>query len=76
MLAPSCASVRHRAQSTRLAQQLDSLFGGRVVSEPERRIRTQGPTATEFHLSNNTGFPPGEYKVAAASVSEKLGASG
>jgi hypothetical protein len=39
------------------------LFGGRVVSEPERRIRTQGPTATEFHLSNNTGFPPGEYKV-------------
>jgi hypothetical protein len=39
------------------------LFGGRVVSEPERRIQTQGPTATEFHLSNNTGFPPGEYKV-------------
>lgn len=39
------------------------LFGGRVVSEPERRIRTQGPTATEFHLNNNTGFSPGEYKV-------------
>lgn len=39
------------------------LFGGRVVSEPERRIRTPGPTATEFHLSNNSGFPPGEYKV-------------
>jgi hypothetical protein len=39
------------------------LFGSRVVSEPERQVRTQGPAATEFHLSNTTGFPPGEYKV-------------
>ena len=39
------------------------LFGGRVVSEPERRISTRGPEATEFHISNTSGFPPGEYTV-------------
>jgi hypothetical protein len=38
-------------------------FGGRVVSEPERDVTTQGPAVTEFHLTNTSGFPPGEYSV-------------
>jgi len=39
------------------------LFAGRVVSEPEQHVTYQGPAATEFHIQNNTGFPPGEYSV-------------
>ena len=39
------------------------LYAGQVVSEPEREVSYQGPAATEFHLQNSAGFPPGEYKV-------------
>lgn len=39
------------------------LYAGRVVSEPEREVAYQGPAATEFHLRNTSGFPPGEYTV-------------
>ena len=39
------------------------LYAGRVVSEPEKRVSYQGPASTEFHLQNNSGFPPGEYTV-------------
>ena len=39
------------------------LYAGRVVSEPERDVTYQGPAATEFHIQNTSGFPPGEYTV-------------
>lgn len=39
------------------------LFAGRVVSEPEQQVSYKGPAATEFHLHNTSGFPPGDYSV-------------
>jgi hypothetical protein len=39
------------------------LYRGRVVSEPEQDVSYQGPAATEFHIQNSGGFPPGEYSV-------------
>jgi hypothetical protein len=39
------------------------LFAGRVISEPTRDVRYQGAASTEFHLQNNSGFPPGDYAV-------------
>jgi hypothetical protein len=39
------------------------LYRGRVVSEPEQDVSYQGPAATEFHIQNSGGFPPGEYTV-------------
>jgi hypothetical protein len=39
------------------------LYAGRVVSEPQQDVSYQGAAATEFHLQNNAGFPPGDYSV-------------
>jgi hypothetical protein len=39
------------------------LYGGRVVSEPERHVTYQGSASTEFHIQNTSGFPPGDYTV-------------
>jgi hypothetical protein len=39
------------------------LYRGRVVSEPVQDVSYQGPAATEFHIQNSGGFPPGEYSV-------------
>jgi hypothetical protein len=39
------------------------LYAGRVISEPEQKVRYQGPAATEFHLQRSEGFPPGDYTV-------------
>ena len=39
------------------------LYAGRLVSEPEEKVTCKGPAATEFHIQNNTGFPPGEYSI-------------
>jgi len=38
-------------------------YAGRVVSEPTRDVTYNGPAATEFHIVNSGGFPPGDYKV-------------
>jgi len=38
-------------------------YGGRVIDEPEKRVRYHGAAATEFHLQSAGGFPPGEYQV-------------
>lgn len=38
-------------------------YAGRVVGEPTKPVRGAG--ATEFHLQNAGGFPPGEYSVEA-----------
>ena len=39
------------------------VFGGQVVSEAMREVSYMRPAATEFHLQNSGGFPPGEYRV-------------
>jgi hypothetical protein len=39
------------------------MYAGRVVSEPTRDVSYNGAAATEFHLENSSGFPPGDYSV-------------
>ncbi len=39
------------------------MYAGRVVSEPSKDVTYRGPAATEFHLVNSSGFPPGDYSV-------------
>lgn len=38
-------------------------YAGQVVSEPRKEIASKGAMATEFHIQNNAGFPPGDYSV-------------
>ena len=38
-------------------------YQGRVVDEPAKRASFTGAGATEFHLQNAGGFPPGDYEV-------------
>jgi hypothetical protein len=38
-------------------------YFGRVISEPTQDVSYRGAAATEFHLNNPSGFPPGDYKV-------------
>ena len=38
-------------------------YAGRVVSEPKQEVSYKGPAATEFHIQNSGGFPPGDYAV-------------
>ena len=38
-------------------------YAGRVVSEPSKDVSYKGPAATEFHIQNSSGFPPGNYSV-------------
>jgi hypothetical protein len=38
-------------------------YGGRVVSESEKKVAYKGQAATEFHFQSAGGFPPGDYKV-------------
>ena len=38
-------------------------FGSQMVSEANREVSYQREAATEFHLQNSGGFPPGDYSV-------------
>jgi hypothetical protein len=38
-------------------------YMGRVVGEPKKQVSFRGGGATEFHLQNAGGFPPGDYTV-------------
>lgn len=38
-------------------------YGGRPVSEETKSVSYRGEAATEFHMENSGGFPPGDYKV-------------
>jgi hypothetical protein len=38
-------------------------YAGRLVSEPSKDVSYKGPAATEFHIQNSSGFPPGDYSV-------------
>ena len=39
------------------------MYAGRVVGEPKKEVSYKGAAATEFHLQNAGGFPPGDYSV-------------
>ena len=39
------------------------MYGTRVIDEPTKAASFKGPGATEFHLQNSGGFPPGDYSV-------------
>jgi len=38
-------------------------YAGRVVSEDARDVSYRDTAATEFHIKNSSGFPPGDYGV-------------
>ena len=38
-------------------------YAGRLVSEESRQVSYRDHAATEFHIQNSSGFPPGEYSV-------------
>jgi hypothetical protein len=49
------------------------MYNGRVVSEPAREVSYTSDAATEFHIQNSGGFPPGDYKVEILVDGEKAG---
>jgi hypothetical protein len=38
-------------------------YAGRTVSEDIKRVSYRDSAATEFHITNSSGFPPGDYAV-------------
>jgi len=38
-------------------------YSGRLVSEDSRDVSYRDSAATEFHIKNSGGFPPGDYAV-------------
>jgi hypothetical protein len=38
-------------------------FAGRIVSEETKEVSYRDHAATEFHIQNSSGFPPGDYSV-------------
>ena len=39
------------------------IYAGQVISEPEQQVVYRDQAATEFHIQNSGGFPPGSYRV-------------
>ena len=39
------------------------LYAGQLISEPSRTVSYNGQAATEFHIQNSGGFPPGTYRI-------------
>jgi hypothetical protein len=38
-------------------------YAGRTVSEDTKKVSYRDNAATEFHITNSSGFPPGDYSV-------------
>jgi len=38
-------------------------YVGRLISEEPRKVSYADSAATEFHIKNSSGFPPGDYAV-------------
>jgi hypothetical protein len=38
-------------------------YAGRAVSEDTKKVSYADSAATEFHITNSSGFPPGDYAV-------------
>ena len=48
-------------------------YEGRVVGAPTKQVSLRGGGATEFHLQNAGGFPPGDYAVEAFLNGQSVG---
>lgn len=48
-------------------------YAGRVMGEPKKQVSLRGGGATEFHLQNAGGFPPGDYAVEAFLNGQSVG---
>ena len=48
-------------------------YSGRPVSDETKSVSYQGEAATEFHMENSGGFPPGDYKVEILVDDQKVG---
>ncbi len=48
-------------------------YGGRSVGEETKKVSYKGEAATEFHLQNSGGFPPGDYKVEVLLDGQSVG---
>jgi hypothetical protein len=51
-------------------------YAGRLVSEPQKTVSYKGDAATEFHIQNSGGFPPGDYKVEILLDGKPVGSRG
>jgi hypothetical protein len=51
-------------------------YAGRIVSEPQKSVTYKGDAATEFHIQNSGGFPPGDYKVEILLDGKPVGSRG
>lgn len=49
------------------------MYRGQVVGEPKEEVSYRDVAATEFHLQNVGGFPPGEYSVEAFLDGQSVG---
>ncbi len=49
------------------------MYGDRLISDPSKDVSYKGPAATEFHIQNSGGFPPGNYSVEAFLDGESVG---
>lgn len=38
-------------------------YAGQLISEPAQEVVYRDQAATEFHIQNSGGFPPGNYQV-------------
>ena len=58
-------TTRFRAQDTMYVSVLTArwTYVGRLVSEDSRSVSYADSAATEFHIKNSSGFPPGDYAV-------------
>jgi len=48
-------------------------YAGRLISEPSRDVAYRDQAATEFHIQNSGGFPPGTYRVEVFLDGEPVG---
>lgn len=49
------------------------MYEDRLISEPSKEVSYQGAAATEFHIQNSGGFPPGRYSVEAFLDGQSVG---
>ena len=48
-------------------------YSGRPVSDETKSVSYRGEAATEFHMENSGGFPPGDYRVEILVDDQKVG---
>jgi hypothetical protein len=49
------------------------LYTGQLISEPRQTVSYNQQAATEFHIQNSGGFPPGAYRLEVFLDGEPIG---